>query len=73
MKNSLSQGTMVRMLEVESAAPPTGRRLYFRAFFNTSQWKVCRVWLGTQTPNLKASLAIYFNYVQFFRILNNKG
>ena len=73
MKNSLSQGTMVRMLEVESAAAPTGRRLYFRAFFNTSQWKACRVWLGTQTPNLKASLAIYFNYVQFFRILNNKG
>ena len=49
------------------------KRLHFRAFFNTSQWKTCRVWLGTQTPSLKAVLAIYFNYIQFFWILNNKG
>ena len=33
MKNALSQGTMVRMLEVQSAAPPMGKRLYFIFLF----------------------------------------
>lgn len=64
---------MTRMLDVESTVPSMGKRPYFGAFFNMSQWKASRGWLRIQALCLKLALVIYFNAFNSFECCNNKG